>query len=180
MSLSIGDIRLSVTVAFDSNQTKRQEGYSMSDSEWASKTAKNFQRMLAEKSQKAQVFLEEQKIRQSDIGNLWIKLRGAFTKKVNDFNHEMGEETLTIGLSDKPDKFSIRRNKPETARVEVNCDRDTQEIKIVFSKADILDIGVGIDEQSGKPILVVGKVAKEVEEIAESSIEKLLVLTCND
>ena len=43
----------------------------MSDTEWASKMANNFKRVRQEKSQRDALFLEEKRIKQSQIGEIW-------------------------------------------------------------------------------------------------------------
>ncbi len=147
----------------------------MTDSEWASKTARDFQRALAEKSQKDEVFLEQQRIKRSHIDDLWAKLKGAFYSKSNSLNHEINRQILTIEDSDNPDRLTIRRNEPKTARLAITCDRDTHEIKLVFSRTNVENVELGIDKESGKPYLTTAHSGpKEPEEIAESSIEKFL------
>lgn len=147
----------------------------MSDLEWANNTAKNFRRVRAEKSQNDAVFLEQQKIRRAHIDDLWAKLRTALYSKVSEFNRAMQEQIVSIEDDNNPDKFQIIRYEPRTARLEVNCNRDTQEIKLVFPKNDVIQIGLGIDQSTGKAYLALANDSpKEPTEFAELAIEKLI------
>lgn len=147
----------------------------MSDTEWASKMANNFKRVRQEKSQRDALFLEEQRIKQSQIGEIWNKIKEAFNKAVNDFNREMREEIITVEPSDDPDKFTVRRNELPTVRLEVKCNLNSQEIKLIFSRTEVIDLLLAVDKGTGKTHLILSDGSpKESDEVAEWSIEKLL------
>ena len=147
----------------------------MSDSEWVSKTARNFQNALSQKYQKDRLFLEEQNMKRSCLDDSWGKLRAAFISKSDSLNQQFEKEILTVESGDTLDKLDVRRNEPSVERLEVSCDRETFSITIAASMFQRVSLGIAVDNNTGKAFLCTENGDPCMPEgVAESSIEKLL------
>jgi hypothetical protein len=147
----------------------------MSDSEWVSKTARNFQNALSQKYQKDRLFLEEQNSKRSSLEDSWDKLKAAFISKSDSLNQEIKKEILTVEFGDNPDKYNVRRNEPSVEHLEVSCDRETFSIAIAASMFQRVSAGIAVDNNTGRAFLCTENGDFCVpERMAELSIEKLL------
>jgi len=147
----------------------------MSDSEWVSKTARDFQNALSLKYQKDRLFLEEQNMKQSCLDDSWGKLRAAFISKSGSLNQEIKKEILTVEDGDTPDKLIVKRNEPSVERFEVSRDRETFSIAIAASMFQRVSLVIALNNNTGRPYLCTENGDPCMpERVAESSLEKLL------
>jgi hypothetical protein len=147
----------------------------MSDSEWVSRIARNFQNALSLKYQKERIFLEEQNTKRSCLDDSWAKLKAAFISKSDSLNQEIKKEILTVEDGDTPDKLTVKRNEPSVERFELSCDRETFGIAITASMFQRVSLGIAVDNNTGKAFLCAENGDPCMpERVAESSIEKLL------
>lgn len=152
----------------------------MNDSDWAKKVLREYQASLAEQTRQKAESAERQRVLEESTANLFSALRAAFDAKVQIINDGLGREAISFSYQSGSYSFSITRNPPnKTKTVTIRCDKSVHRFTVSIhgkTPGDVRHLTVEVNDGAGVGFLAENGESTTPSEIAETTIESLLVI----